>query len=105
MRFIRVVIAVLLAVSLAILPVSSAMAAMHAGNPEMSMSAPDSDCACCNAAHKCATDICTLKCYNSAALYVEGQLLVGPLPQPLIDMASPAMSPFSQRPDPPPPRS
>jgi hypothetical protein len=105
MRLIRLVIAGLLAASVAVLPVSVGMAKLHEAKAEMSMSAPDSDCPCCNAAHKCATDICTLKCYNSAALYVEGQLLVGPLPEPLIEMASPAMSPFSQRPDPPPPRS
>jgi len=105
MRFIRLVIAVLLAASVAILPVSAGMAKLHAAKAEMSMSAPDSDCPCCNAAHKCATDICTLMCYNSAALSVEGPPLVGPLPQPFIDMVSVTMSPFSQRPDPPPPRS
>lgn len=105
MRLIRLVIAVLLAASVAVLPVSAGVTKLHAAKAAMSMSAPDSDCPCCNAAHKCATDVCTLKCYNTVALAVEQAPFAGPFVEPLIELADAAMSPFLQRPDPPPPRS
>jgi len=105
MRFIRLVIAVLLATSVAMLPVSAGATKLHAAEAEMSMGAPGSDCPCCDAAHKCATDVCTLKCCNTVALAVEQAPLAGPFVQPFNELAGAAMSPFLQRPDPPPPRS
>ena len=105
MRSFRLIIAVLLAVSLSIVPVSAAMAVMHVGAAEMSVSEPGSDCPCCDAAHKCATDICTLKCHSSTAISVELKPLTERLPQRFAVMGAIRPSPFSPQPDPPPPRS
>lgn len=105
MRTIRLAIAVLLAMSLTILPVSAAMNVGHVAKAEMSMGASGDDCACCNATKKCLTDICMFKCYNAPAISVEGMPSAQPLPQPYVAIRAAFLSPFSTRPDPPPPRS
>lgn len=77
---------------------------MHA-KTEMSMSASTDNCPCCDAANKCAADICPVKCFNAAALLVVVQPLAEPVPKLFVRTGLPAMSPFAARPDPPPPRS
>lgn len=104
MRAIRLMIAVLIAVILAAAPVTASLA-KDTAKAEMSMSSADSSCPCCDATKKCATDICTLKCYTAAAIRVEEQSLAEPLPSLIVGMGVAAMSPFAQGPDPPPPRS
>ncbi len=105
MRTIRLVIAALFAVNLAIVPVSAAMAMFHGAKAQMSMSSSMDDCPCCNAAKKCATDLCQFKCFNTPAISVHGVPLVRPLPEPLVAGATTAWSPFTLGPEPPPPRS
>ena len=104
MRALRLIMAVLLAASLAVLPVSASMAMTHAAKAKMSMSASGADCPCCNAAKKCATDICMFKCFSTPAISVDGFPLAQPLPEPLIAVRVAALSPFSRQLDPPPPR-
>ena len=108
MRVLRLLIAVLLATSLAVLPVSAVMAMTHAANSDMTMSASGDnggdDCACCSPTGKCSTRICVLKCFNVPAVLIEGLPMTQPLPQLLVDIDRATMSPFSTRPDPPPPR-
>ena len=91
MRAIRLAIAVLIAASLAAVPVTASLAGPHAAKAEMSMSASDGSCPCCDATHKCATDICTLKCYSAAAISVEEQPLTEPVPNSTVGMGVAAM--------------
>lgn len=105
MRGFRLVIAVMLAASLAILPASAAMAVSHAAKAEMSMTAAGSDCPCCDAAHKCSPDTCMISCHGVSAISAVGPDLIQPLPELFVDMGPADLSPFSARPDPPPPRS
>lgn len=104
MRTIRLVVAVLLAMSLTVLPMSAGMAKMHVATAEMDVDTPGNSCPCCDAAHKCATDICMLACYCVPAISVEGPPLTQPLRERLVALGAPVLAPFSQRPDPPPPR-
>lgn len=105
MRAFRLMIDVLLAASLAILPVAAGMAKSCAADPQLAMSAPGDECPCCNAAKKCPPDICMFKCYHVPAIAVRELSPARPLLAPfdIVDMAIP--SPFSPQPDPPPPRS
>jgi hypothetical protein len=64
MRVIRFVIAALLTMSLAVLPMSAGMAMSHDTMAEMNTGASGHDCPCCNAAHKCAPDNA---CSNASA--------------------------------------
>ena len=105
MRTVRLIIAALLAMSLAILPVSAGMTAMHAAKTEMSTNASGDSCPCCDPANTCAADICTAKCFNAAALLVEGQPFAESLLKRFVGTGLTAMSPFAPQPDPPPPRS
>lgn len=107
MRLIRLLIAVLLATSLAVPPVSAAMAKsmMQPAQTEMAMGASGGDCPCCNAAHKCVPDTCVLKCFNVSAIALDGQPLVRPVPATFPAVVMTTLAAFSPRPDPPPPRS
>lgn len=105
MRIVRIIVAVLLAASLAIPPITTAMAMTSAAKAEMSMVTSGSDCPCCNAAKKCAADLCQFKCFHTLAISVEGLPLAEPLPEPLVAVYAASFSPVTLRPDPPPPRS
>jgi hypothetical protein len=105
MRTYRLVIAVLLAVSFAALPVAAGMARVHAASSEMSMGASGDDCPCCDAAHRCPADTCMLKCFNVSVIAIEGAPFVAPVPAPFAAAILPTLVAFSARPDPPPPRS
>lgn len=104
----RLIIAVLLVASLTIHPISAGMAITHVANAEMTMGASSDtggdDCPCCSATGKCSTDICMLKCFNVPAVLIEGLPETRPLPRLFVDIGWATMSPFSTRPDPPPPR-
>ena len=104
MGALRFIFAVLLAASLAMLPVSAAMAS-HAAKAEMSIGASDKDCACCDAAHKCPADACVVTCHAVSAISAVGPALSQPLPEAFASAALTEWSPFLARPDPPPPRS
>src|SRR5262245_4356377 len=103
MRWIRLVFAVVLATSLVALPVVAAIAATQVGNGGMSMAQSLHDCPCCKAAHKCSPDYCLVKCFN--ATIADAVLLEHPAPQDFLVVGASIPSPFSRRPDPPPPRS
>lgn len=105
MRSLRLILALVLAASLAVMPMSAGMAMSYGAKAEMGMSEGGQDCPCCNALHKCAPDTCMLKCFSAAAMTVDGPLLEQPLPQLFLEIGAPTPSPFSTRPDPPPPRS
>ena len=105
MRTYRLAIAVLLALSFTILPVSAGMARMNAASSEMSMGAPGDDCPCCDAAHKCPGDTCALTCFNVSAIAADASPLLAPLPAPFASIALTPLVAYSPRPDPPPPRS
>jgi hypothetical protein len=105
MRMCRLVIAVLLAVSFAALPIAAGMARVQAMSSEMSMDASPDDCPCCDAAHKCPADACMVKCFNVSAIAIATPTVAAPLP-PLFDpIGSLPWMAFLPRPDPPPPRS
>ena len=105
MRVIRFVIAALLTMSLAVLPMSAGMAMSRTAMAEMSTGASGHDCPCCNAAHKCAPDQCMLKCFSVSAIALDVSPLVAPLPAPFAAATMTTLVAFSARPDPPPPRS
>lgn len=104
MRAVRFAISALLAMALAVLPVSAGLAKPAAAQAEMSMGAPDDNCPCCDTTNDRAADVCHLKCCNAAAVLVEGQPLMPPTPGTDGNTVSGALSPFSRPPDPPPPR-
>jgi hypothetical protein len=83
--------AVLLALSFTTtLPVAAGMAKMHSASSEMSMGTSSDDCPCCDAAHRCPSDICALKCFNVSAITAEASSLSAPLPAPFMAATMPA---------------
>jgi hypothetical protein len=108
MRAIRFAIAALIAVALAVLPVSVPFAMQPGGKADAGMTATtasDATCPCCDATHDPAKGICTLKCCSIAVTPVEPHLPV-PLGSRLDgDMLAAWFAPFTLPPDPPPPRS
>jgi hypothetical protein len=104
MRIVRSIFAALLGLSLIVVPMA-AVAMSHASKAEMSMNASGDDCPCCNAAHKCPSDTCMLKCYMGPALFVGRMASIRPLPQVFAPMGAAQLSPFAARPELPPPRS
>ena len=73
MRTLRLIIALLVAASLAVLPAWASLANLHAAKAEMTMSGSGDSCPCCDATHECATDTCTSMCYSTPAISVEEQ--------------------------------
>lgn len=104
MRIVRSIFAALLALSLIVVPIAAATAMTHASKAEMNLGAAGDDCPCCNAAHKCSSDTCILKCYMGPALLVTRTATVQPLPQVFVPMPAVQLSPFAARPELPPPR-
>lgn len=101
MRVLRPIRSLLLAVGLAVLPVSAAMAMTHAVKAEISMGSPGEDCPCCNPAK---TDACPLKCCHLQALTVEGFAPFNAAPADFGAHKAHLGIAVSLRPDPPPPR-
>jgi hypothetical protein len=105
MRAVRLAIAALIAVALAVLPMSAGLAQPPAGKAEMRMTAPNDAHPGCDATYGHAADLCNLKCCGVIAILVEGQVLPKTRPRPRMDKVAAPLEPFTQPPDPPPPRS
>jgi hypothetical protein len=107
MRGVRFILALVLATSLIILPMSAGMAMshVHASKTEMGMGTSGADCPCCNAAHKCAADTCMLKCFSVSALALEARPLMQPFVTVFAAVVMKRLVGYAPRPDPPPPRS
>ena len=104
MRAIRLAIAALIALALAVAPISAGFAKPTAAKTEMGMSMPDADCPCCDTQRDPSADVCPLKCC-SAAVLAEALPLAGPRAAGTVDTVAAVLAPFSPPPDPPPPRS
>ncbi|HEY1245925.1 MAG TPA: hypothetical protein VGF29_13955 [Hyphomicrobiaceae bacterium] len=118
MRAVRLVIAVLVGMVLAVAPVSAAFAMASAPHsqavqampapqhrPAVSVSATDDGCPCCDATRDMPAAVCILKCCSVVAILADVQPWTAPTSAPHADTAVAALSPFSRQPDPPPPRS
>src|SRR5262245_50019109 len=105
MRAVRLVIAALVGLALAMLPMSAGFAKQAAGKAEMgagmSMSAPDDVGPGCDTTHDHAAAVCSLKCCGTAAILVEAQPLTAQRRLPSGDMVAAAFVPFTLPPDPP----
>lgn len=104
MRLSRLILALLIATSLSVLPMSTGMRMTHAAMADMSMGAPGDKCPCCNPAHKCSPDDCLLVCYSAPAISTTGLILADPLPEHLVAFGPAMPAPFLRQPDPRPPR-
>jgi len=100
-RIARPVIAVLLAVSLTILPGSATMAMTHAAKTEMAINAPPDDCPCCNSP---LNHSCQLACCHIQAISADSIMIFAPLPHTFPDRVEETGSGLTVAPDPPPPR-
>jgi hypothetical protein len=98
----RLVCALVLAVSLVILPVSAAFAALHAASVQADMMGSADDCPCCKRKHM---DTCLFKCWQLQALIVRGAEVTNPAPVRFGETAAHRFAAFDFGPDPPPPRS
>jgi len=103
MRAVRLVIAVLTALALAIPPVSAGVAMQPVAKAEMTMSGHACDGA--DIGHDQGTDACKLRCCASAAILVEAQPLASRHRMSAAELVATALVPFTLPPDPPPPRS
>jgi hypothetical protein len=102
MRIVRLIAALAMAASLAVLPVTAAAAMVHTAKAEMAVSGSGDDCPCCD---RTASDGRPLVCCHLSALSVEGWAMHKPAPEHLVADAASALVAFVKRPDPPPPRS
>lgn len=107
MRMLRLILAVLISLGVAVGPATAAMP--HAAQTAMSMEvvsdAPADDCTCCDVTHKCAMSSCIVTCHVAPAL-VLAQLAL-PAPLPFVHPAARVvpLATVAWRPEPPPPRS
>lgn len=103
MRAVRLVLTLLIAGSLAMLPVSTAVAMSHASSAEMNMSASPDGEPCCGPA---GADSCPVAAYCHLQLLTTEQ---PPLARPAASFFAPVSAPdvpgAALAPDPPPPRS
>jgi hypothetical protein len=102
MRLLRLIPALILAASLAILPVSAALAMMHTADAGMAMGASPDDCPCCKPDQ---SDACPMKCSQLSALTVAGAGLEQPAPIRFDEVEAVAFVAVFVRPEPPPPRT
>jgi hypothetical protein len=91
-----------LTVSLAVLPLSAAVAMGHGAKAEMAMSATGDDCPCCQPA---VSDACPLVCCHVTALAASGWMIARPRVGSPLDAEAGAFVANIVRPEPPPPRS
>lgn len=101
----RLIIALLTAISLTVLPMSTGTGMTHAAMAGMSMSASGEKCPCCNPANRCSPDDCVLVCYSAPAISTMGLAFAKLFPEHLVALSPAKPSSFSRQPDPPPPRS
>lgn len=102
MRSFRLVCALVLAVGLAVLPVSASFAMPHAAKSEAGMMASGDDCPCCTPAK---AESCPLICCHVQAVAVDGPVLAKPAMPRLVPCSAQRPLAIDLRPDPPPPRS
>jgi hypothetical protein len=102
MRLLRLIPAMILAASLAILPVSAALAMMHTADPGMAMGASPDDCPCCKPNR---SDVCPMKCSQLSALTVADAGVQQPARVRFDEVKAVAFVAVLVRPEPPPPRS
>ena len=100
-RAFRLLCALVLAGSLAVLPVSAAFAMTHAANAEAGIVASGDDCPCCNPEK---AETCFVKCCVQA-LIVHGTEATKPAPARFDQAAARRSAALALGPDPPPPRS
>lgn len=98
----RLVCAVVLAASLAILPVSASFVMTNVAKTEHGVMSPSDDCPCCKAAN---VNSCVLKCCHVQALAIDELVLGEPEPAGFDFWSGAPLRAVSFRPDPPPPRS
>jgi hypothetical protein len=101
MRIARLIWALVLAASLAGLPVVATMATAHAAKADMSASASGDSCPCCKQGKP---DTCPLECCHVQAMTVEGLLFSKPMSERFVAHEASAGIAVTPRPDPPPPR-
>jgi hypothetical protein len=102
MRSFRLICALVLAASLAILPVSAAFAMTQMGKSEAGMVAAGDDCPCCKPAK---ADGCFLKCCHLHALAVDGMAIAKPRSLQVAEFGTVRFAALVSGPEPPPPRS
>jgi hypothetical protein len=100
MRIFRFICALVLAASLAVLPVSAALAMSHVTKSDTSLMAPGDDCPCCTPTEP---ESC-LKCCHVQSLPIEGLLVTGPVPARFTELGADRFAAVVLGPDPPPPR-
>jgi hypothetical protein len=103
MRAVRLILVVLIALALAVLPVSAGLAMPHGTMHETGMNASD-DCPCCDKTPDRAAHVCHVKCCGAVAILAAEQSLAAPRAEAASEMPAAVLSPFISRPDPPPPR-
>jgi len=101
MRIARLILAGLLAASLAVLPVSAAVTMTHATNAEIGMGASGDDCPCCKSVRP---DACPLAGCYMQAISVAGPALATPTAASFDEPGSQILVGLSLPPNPPPPR-
>jgi hypothetical protein len=101
MRRFRLICALVLAASLAVLPVAAGLAMAHAARAQSSMMASGGDCPCCKPAK---TDGCFLVCCHLQALTVDGSAMAAFAPVRFVAPGEDAIEASAPKPDPPPPR-
>jgi hypothetical protein len=102
MRSFRLVWALVLAASLAILPVSTSFAMADVAKTEIGMTAPGEDCPCCKPMK---VDRCFVKCCQMQGVAVDGLVIAKPRTPRLVAFSANRLVAVALRPDPPPPRS
>ena len=102
MRLLRLIPALILAASLALLPVSAALAMMHTADAGMAMGASPDDCPCCKPDR---SDACPMKCSQLSVLTIAGAGLEQPAPVRFDEVKAVAFVAVLVRPEPPPPRT
>lgn len=102
MRSLRILCALILAVSLAVLPVSATFAVTHAGNTEAGMMAPGDDCPCCKPMK---ADSCALKCCHAPAVAADSLEMEEPPSLRFLVLGAEPFPANALGPDPPPPRT
>ena len=102
MRSFRLICALVLATSLAILPVSAAFALTHMAKSEAGIVAAGDDCPCCQPAK---ADSCLLKCCHLQALVVDGMAIAKSRSLHVAEFSTQRFAALASGPEPPPPRS
>jgi hypothetical protein len=102
MRSFRLICALVLAASLAMLPVSASLAMTHTAKADMDMAASGDDCPCCEPAKS--PDACFPECCHLQALRIEVLAFAKPPAPQFVVLGAQDCVAIVSGPDPPPPR-